>query len=118
MIDSIYKHYLFDINMFTHLNITSNVAFTTGEQITGDTSGATGTIRKYINTIFGSNINNFSCKSRCSYFWFSAHNLKEGQQITFDVQSAEDSGVAITTSDVFTVRNVQANVLNYLKQMV
>ena len=50
------------------------------------------------------NINNFSCKSSGSYFCFS-HNLKEGQQITFDAISAEDGGVAITTSDVFTVRN-------------
>ena len=30
--------------MFTHLNINSNVGFTTGEKITGDTSGATGTL--------------------------------------------------------------------------
>ena len=36
---AIYKHYLFDINMFTHLNITNNVGFTTGEKVTGDTSG-------------------------------------------------------------------------------
>ena len=35
-----------------------------------------------------------------------SHNLKEGQQITFDLYlSVEDGGVAITTSDVFTVRN-------------
>ena len=35
----------------------------------------------------------------------SPHNLKEGQQITFDTISAQDQTVAITSSDVFTVRN-------------
>ena len=38
---AIYKQYLFDINMFTHMNIQSNNTFTTGETITGSTSGAT-----------------------------------------------------------------------------
>ena len=30
--------------MFTHLNVNSNTAFTTGETITGSTSGATATV--------------------------------------------------------------------------
>ena len=30
--------------MFTHLNITIGKGFTTGEKITGDTSGATATV--------------------------------------------------------------------------
>jgi hypothetical protein len=42
---AIYKHYLFDINMFTHINITTNQTFTTGEVITGGTSGATATVQ-------------------------------------------------------------------------
>mgnify|MGYP007000188165 CR=1 len=41
---NIFKHYLFDINMFTHLNVTSNTAFTTGETVTGSTSSATATV--------------------------------------------------------------------------
>ena len=41
---AIYRNYLFDINMFTHLNMTSNTAFTTGETVTGGTSGATATV--------------------------------------------------------------------------
>ena len=41
---AIYRHYMFDINMFTHLNVTTNTAFTTGETITGSTSNATGTV--------------------------------------------------------------------------
>ena len=40
-----YKHYLFDISMFTHLNILTAQAFTTGETVTGGTTGATGTVQ-------------------------------------------------------------------------
>ena len=38
---AIYKHYLFDINMFTHINTINGNTFTTSETITGSTSGAT-----------------------------------------------------------------------------
>ena len=47
---AVYKHYLFDINMFTHLNITTAQAFTTGEKITGSTSSATGTFESISTT--------------------------------------------------------------------
>src|SRR5210317_725938 len=47
---SIYKHYLFDINMFTHLNITTAQSFTTGEEVTGGTSGATATVESISTT--------------------------------------------------------------------
>ena len=36
--------------MFTHLNINSNVSFTTGEKITGGTSGATATVESLSTT--------------------------------------------------------------------
>ena len=45
MLTNTYKHYLFDISMFTHLNILTAQAFTTGETVTGGTSGAVHTIR-------------------------------------------------------------------------
>ena len=38
---TIFKHYLFDIEMFSHIGITTNTAFTTGEKLTGSTSSAT-----------------------------------------------------------------------------
>ena len=102
--EAIYKHYLFDINLFTHLNITTGQAFTTGEQITGSTSDATATIES-ISTQSSEATSTISVASPGVVTFASPHNLKEGQQITFDAISAEDSGVAITTSDVFTVRN-------------
>jgi len=40
----IFKHFLFDIEMFSHIGITTNTAFTTGEKLTGSTSGATGVV--------------------------------------------------------------------------
>jgi hypothetical protein len=47
---AVYKHYLFDINMFQHLNITTAQAFTTGETITGGTSNATGIVESISTT--------------------------------------------------------------------
>ena len=41
--NQVFKHYLFDIEMFSHIGITTQQAFTNGETITGGTSGATGT---------------------------------------------------------------------------
>ena len=40
----IFKHYLFDIEMFAHIGLTSNQTFTTGEKLTGGTSGASGIV--------------------------------------------------------------------------
>ena len=39
VLTNVFKHYLFDINMFTHLNTVNGSTFTTGEKITGGTSG-------------------------------------------------------------------------------
>jgi hypothetical protein len=41
---SIYKLGLFNIDMFTHVGITTAVSFTTGETVSGGTSGATGVV--------------------------------------------------------------------------
>ena len=38
------KHYLFDVEMFNHIGITDAISFTTGETLTGGTSGATAII--------------------------------------------------------------------------
>ena len=41
---SIYKLGLFNVDMFTHIGVTSSVEFDTGETLTGGTSGATGVV--------------------------------------------------------------------------
>ncbi len=102
--EAIYKHFLFDINLFTHLNITTGQAFTTGEKITGGTSGATGTLES-VSTQSSEATSTISVASPGVVTFASPHNLKEGQHITFDAISAQDQTVAITSSDVFTVRN-------------
>ena len=104
---SIFKHYLFDISMFTHLNITSNVQFTTGEKLTGDNSNATATVEA-VSTVSSIAVSSITVANP-GVASATAHGFKEGQQITFDAISATIGGVAITTSDVFTVRNPSTN---------
>ena len=89
--------------MFTHLNITDNTSFTTGAVVTGSTSGATGVIQSASTTeaVAVSDIT-VASPGVCTV---SSHNFEEGQQITFSAISAENNSTAVTTSDVFTVRN-------------
>jgi len=105
--DAVYRHYLFDINMFTHLNIRTNQSFTTGETITGSTSGATGTVES-ISTTTAVAASAITVASP-GVVSATAHGLKEGQQITFSAISAQNNSVAMSTSDVFTVRNPGTN---------
>ena len=104
---AIYRHYLFDINMFTHLNVTSNTAFTTGEKLTGGTSGATATVES-LSTQTAANATAISVANP-GVVTANGHGLKEGQQIKFSAVNATIGGVAITTSDIFTVRNPATN---------
>ena len=102
---AVYKHYLFDINMFTHLNITTNQSFTTGELITGSTSSATGTLES-ISTTESQTINSLSSASPGVATVSGGHNFKEGQQVTFAGTYEVDS--TAETSNVYTVRNPAA----------
>src|SRR5210317_1075611 len=101
--DAVFRHYLFDINMFTHLNMRDNTAFTTGETITGSTSGATATVES-LSTVTAVSASAITVASP-GVVSATAHGLKEGQQITFSAISAQNNSVAMSTSDVFTVRN-------------
>ena len=104
---SIFKHYLFDITMFTYLNTTSGTAFTVGEKLTGNTSGATATFEDE-STVSTSAVSTISIASP-GVASATAHGFREGQQIKFDAIAAQDQTVVITTDDVFTVRNPSAN---------
>ncbi len=105
--NSVYRHYLFDINMFTHLNVTSNTAFTTGETVTGSTSGATATVES-LSTQTAASASAISVANP-GVVTANGHGLREGQQIKFSAISATIGGVAITTNDVYTVRNPSTN---------
>jgi hypothetical protein len=108
---AIYKHYLFDITMFTHVNSVKGTAFTTGETITGSTSAATATVEsisaetsKTISAI--SNTDNPGITSTVSS---TAHGLEEGQQITVASAGWNVDSSSINDNTIFTVRNPSAN---------
>src|SRR5210317_209118 len=75
---AIYRHYMFDINMFTHLNVTSNTAFTNGETVTGGTSNATGTVES-LTTATSATITGATAANPVVVT--STNTFKEGQQV-------------------------------------
>ena len=101
----VYKHFLFDINMFTHLNILTAQAFTNGEKITGGTSGATATYESISNEETKTIASCTSANPGVATVT-AGHNFVEGQQVTFAGNYSEDS--AAQSSNVYTVRNPAA----------
>jgi hypothetical protein len=77
---AIYKHYLFDIEMFTHLNVQTAPAFTNGEKITGSISGATGFVQS-ISATRNTAVTSISVANP-GVVTLNSHGFKEGQQIT------------------------------------
>ena len=96
---SIYKHYLFDIVLFTHLNIKTAQGFTTGETVTGGTSGATATVQA-LSTTESATITGATQASPCVVTCSGGHKFKEGQQITI-----ASVGGMTDINAVHTVRN-------------
>ena len=77
---SIWKHYIFDVEMFTHLKISDNTTFTTGEIVSGSTSGATG----YVQAISSSTVKTISTVTQADPAVVTAtgHEIKDGDVIT------------------------------------
>src|SRR6056300_1254598 len=101
--DAIFRHYLFDINMFTHLNVRTNTAFTTGEVVTGGTSGATATVESL--TTASSHTISGATAANPVVITATGHSLKEGQQVTI----ASVGGMTELNDNVYTVRNPATN---------
>ena len=101
--DAIFRHYLFDINMFTHLNVRTNTAFTTGEVVTGGTSGATATVESL--TTASSHTISGATAANPVVITATGHSLKEGQQVTI----ASVGGMTELNGNVYTVRNPGTN---------
>ena len=102
----VYRHYLFDVEMFTHLDLTTSVTYTTGERVTGATSGATGVVMS--DTAKKSAAIAITVASP-SVATLSSHGFVDGQQITltggtYDVDSVTNSG-----DRVCVVRNTTTN---------
>ena len=96
---AVYKHYLFDIEMFTHLNVTTAPSFTNGEKVTGGTSGAIGYVQSLTSTKSAS-ISGVT-QANPGVVSATAHTFKEGQQVTI----SSVSGMTELNGNVYTVRN-------------
>ena len=103
---SIFRHYLFDIEMFTHLNIRTAQSFTTGEIVSGATSGATGVVRS-ISTTKSAAATTISVNNP-GVVTLNSHGFKDGQQITLSGGSFDVDSSAYTPG-VYTVRNSTTN---------
>ena len=113
---SIFKHYLFDVETYTHLNILTAQAFTTGETVTGGTSGATGVVQS-ISTTETATINSITQANPCVVQHASPHNFLDGQQVTIaGVGSSWAIDSVVTTGGVFTVRVVNSTDYNLYKE--
>ena len=108
---AVYKHYLFDINMFQHLNITTDQAFTTGETITGGTSNAKGIVESISTTtsVAITSITNTDNPGVTSTVTANGHGLREGHQFTVENAGFQVDSSAITDATIFTARNVTTN---------
>ena len=103
LVGAVYKHYVFDINMFTHLNIRTAQSFTTGEKITGGTSGATATLES-ISTTKSATIS-AATKANPGVVTANSHGFKEGQQVTI----TGVGGMTQLNGNVYTVRKPATN---------
>ena len=109
--DNTYKHYLFDVVMFAHLNVNgaASGALTTGETLTGGSSGATAVVESL--TILGTaNITGVTAAQPPVVTMSAGHNFKEGQQIV--IASAAGMTQINTTH---TVKNPTATTLELFK---
>jgi hypothetical protein len=103
---SIYKHYLFDIEMFEHLSLPTSASFTTGELISGATSGATGIVMSDTattsQTITSISVANPGVVTK------NNHGFTDGQQITISGGSFQVSSSPYTPG-IYVVRNSTTN---------
>ena len=102
-----YKHYLFDTVMFAHLNVlgAASGALTTGETLTGGTSGATGIVES-ITSLGAATITGVTTANPAVVTCSGGHNFTEGQQITI----ASVSGMTDINTN-HTVKNPTATTL-------
>jgi len=100
----VYRHYLFDIELFTHLNITKAVSFTTGEIVVGSNSGATGVVQSVSGT-FNQAAQSMSTDGTDVVIFATDHGLEDGMQVTLSGGNFEIDSTTATQPALFTVRN-------------
>jgi hypothetical protein len=104
---AIYKHYLLDIEMFTHLNLQTAPVFTNGEKITGGTSGAIGFVQS-ISTTRNTAVTSITVASP-GVVTLNSHGFKEGQQITLTGGTWQINSTSAAGAAVYTVKNPTTN---------
>jgi hypothetical protein len=102
----VYRHYLFDVEMFTHLDLTTSVTYTTGEIVTGATSGATGVVMS--DTAKKSAAIAITAANP-SVATLSSHGFVDGQQITLTGGTYSVNSVSNSGARVCVVRNTTTN---------
>ena len=105
--DSVYKHFLFDVEMFTHLNLTTNTSFSAGEKITGRTSGATAIVESI--SVNGTDAVDSLTQATPTVITASSHGFVDGQQIAISSGSFIKADSSTVSSGTFTVRNSTTN---------
>jgi hypothetical protein len=101
---AVFKHYLFDTEMFTHLNLQTAPVFIDGEKVRGVTSGATGFVQS-ISARRSSAVGVITVANP-GVVTVAGGAFKEGQQITLQGGTWQIGGVSAATAAVYTVRNV------------
>jgi len=102
----VWRHYLFDVEMFTHLNVLEATSFTTGEIVSGSSSGATGVVQS-ISATKSAAATSISVADP-GVVTLNAHGFKDGQQIVLSGGNFEIDSSAYTPG-TFTVRNATTN---------
>ena len=100
-----YKHYLFDTVMFAHLNVkgAASGALTTGETLTGGTSGATAIVES-LTSLGAATITGITQAQPPVVTCSGGHNFTEGQQVLI----ASVSGMTDVNGNYYTVKNPSA----------
>ncbi len=109
-----FKHFLFDVEMFAHLNVSGIMsgALTTGDKLTGGTSGATGIVES-VTTEGSATITGATQADPVVVSMSGGHNFTDGQQI----QIASVGGMTeLNTNDggstsIYTVKNTTSTTL-------
>ena len=71
----VWRHYIFDVEMFTHINLTTAQSYTTGEIVNGSNSGATGVVQS-ISATTTATPNNITIATPLCLEFATPHNLK------------------------------------------
>jgi hypothetical protein len=103
---AVYKHYLFDMELFTHINgrKINATAFTNGEKVVGSSSGAIGYVQtQSIN--HSATITNISIASPGVVTTSATHNFKEGMSVDLVTTTFSIDSVAVTSTQSFIVKN-------------